>query len=151
MSRSHISMRKVREILRLRFDLKHSYQKIAASVGISSSTASDTCARAKPFSLSWPLPSELTDGELESQLYPSAASKNKGLADNTETTDGKSIDFAYIHKELKRKSVTLTLLKIIFPKSEIYQVKHQNPYNTNLLILILLFPLNERHGDILCS
>ena len=110
MSRSHVSMRKVREILRLRFDLKHSYQKIAASVGVSSSTASDTCARAKRAGLSWPLPPELTDGELEDLLYPSAASKSDHLACSTETTDSKSIDFPYIHKELKRKSVTLTLL-----------------------------------------
>lgn len=65
-------MRKIREILRLRFDCKRSYQEIAKSIGISSSTVYDCIARAKDAELSWPLSCEFTDEDLETKLYPQA-------------------------------------------------------------------------------
>lgn len=61
MSRSHLSMRKIREILRLRLDCKCSYQEITNSINISCSTASECIRRAKAVNLSWPLLTELTD------------------------------------------------------------------------------------------
>jgi len=95
-------MRKIREILRLRFDCGRSYQQIAKSIGMSSSTAYDCLRRAKAAHLSWPLSCELTDEQLEITLYPPAqqmSSEQRGV-----------IDWAYTHKELKRKHVTLKLL-----------------------------------------
>jgi transposase len=95
-------MRKIREILRLRFDCKRSYQEIAKSIGISSSTVYDCIARAKDADLSWPLSCEFTDEDLETKLYPQAQKI---------TPDQRGvIDLHYIHKELKRKHVTLRLL-----------------------------------------
>lgn len=102
MSRSHVSMRKIREILRLRFSCGCSYQRIATSIGISSSTASECVNRAKEAHLNWPLPEELSDEELEISLYPPAQKINKEQRGE--------IDWVYIHKELKRKHVTLKLL-----------------------------------------
>ena len=95
-------MRKIREILRLRFDCARSYQEIAKSIGISGSTVCDCLRRAKEATLSWPLPCELSDEDLEIKLYPPAKktpSNQRGI-----------IDLLYIHKELKRKHVTLRLL-----------------------------------------
>jgi transposase len=102
MSRSHLSMRKIREILRMRFECQCSYQAIATSIGISSSTASDCVNRAKAANLNWPLSSDLTDEQLDLYLYPPA--KNISKEQRGE------VDYAYIHKELKRKHVTLMLL-----------------------------------------
>jgi transposase len=95
-------MRKIREILRLKWDLKCSNHLIACSVNVSSSTVSDCVRRASLANLSWPLPLEMDDDRLIGLLYP----PNKPL---TPEKSG-DIDWAYIHQELKRKHVTLMLL-----------------------------------------
>ena len=101
MSRNHIIMRKIREILRLRFICRCSHEEIAKSVGIGSTTVGECLARLKKANLSWPLPDDLTDEQLEIKLYTShKINKNQN----------EEIDWGHIHKELKRKSVTLMLL-----------------------------------------
>jgi hypothetical protein len=65
-------MRKLREILRLKFDVKLSGRAIARSCGLSPGTVSDYLGRAGVAKLGWPLPSELDDDEaLERVLFPS--------------------------------------------------------------------------------
>jgi transposase len=95
-------MRKIREILRLKFDCKLTYRQIARSCGIGRSTASDYLKRFEDSSLAWPLPSDIDDTRLEQLLFPSAridySTKRAGL------------DWQYIHGELRRKGVTLMLL-----------------------------------------
>ena len=105
MSRNHISMRKTREILRLRFDCKCSHKEIAKSICIGSTTVGECLARAKKANISWPLPEDLTDEQLEVSLYPSAQKTSA----KAEEQRGK-IEWNYIHQELKRKHVTLMLL-----------------------------------------
>ena len=105
MSRNHISMRKIKEILRLRFDCKCSHEEIAKSVGIGSTTVGECLNRTKKANISWPLPDGLTDEQLETSLYPSVQKLNVKPKDER----GK-IDWVYIHQELKRKHVTLMLL-----------------------------------------
>ena len=105
MSRNHISMRKTREILRLRFDCKCSHEIIAKSIGIGSTTVGECLHRFKRANLSWPLPMAVTDEQLETFLYPSTL-KIKGHVEEPQ----RKVDWAYIHKELKRKHVTLMLL-----------------------------------------
>ena len=61
-------MRKIREVLRLRFDLRLSARQIAKSCNIARSTVSDYLFRARNAGLSWPLPAELDDTALESLL-----------------------------------------------------------------------------------
>jgi len=68
--RGHITMRKIREILRLKFDLKNSNQKIGNSLAISSSTVYECLRRATAANLGWPLPDDLDDEMLEQKLYP---------------------------------------------------------------------------------
>jgi transposase len=66
--------------------------------------------RPKKANIEWPLPDDLTDDALEGLLYPSAR-KRMGKGEGQEEAGLVSvIDWAYIHKELKRKHVTLLLL-----------------------------------------
>ena len=47
-------MRKIRELLRLKYELGRSHREIAASLGIANSTVSDYAGRAAAAGLSWP-------------------------------------------------------------------------------------------------
>ena len=97
-----ISMRKIREILRLRYDCKLTYGQIATSCGIGRTTASDYLNRFEASPLKWPLSPDVDDTKLEQLLFPSVQ--------HTHSTDRAGIDWQYIHRELRRKSVTLMLL-----------------------------------------
>ncbi|MDP3285432.1 MAG: IS21 family transposase, partial [Desulfobacterales bacterium] len=93
-------MRKIREVLRLRFDFKQSYEKIANSCILSSSTASEIVFRFQKSGLSWPLPEGMNDDELEKRLYVRAPKSPSRPVP----------DWAQVHQELKGKHVTLMLL-----------------------------------------
>lgn len=95
-------MPKVREILRLHSQQGLSGRAIARSLSISPSTVSSVLARAQAAGLSWPLPSEFDDEALlESRLFPSQAGR---------PAKPKEPNWVEIHKELRRKGVTLQLL-----------------------------------------
>jgi transposase len=94
-------MRKIREILRLRWAENLSQRDVARSVGVSSSTVSDCVGRAKVAGLDWPLPDTLDDGALEALLYPPPAPAEHPRA---------VPDWGHVHGELRRKGVTLQLL-----------------------------------------
>jgi transposase len=101
MSRKRISMRKIKEVLRLRFEAGLSYDAIARSCNIGHTTAGEYVKRSREAGLRWPLPEDMDDKLLERLLYPRCKMKvpSKPLP-----------DWSYIHKELKKKSVTLFLL-----------------------------------------
>jgi transposase len=96
-----LSMRKVKEILRLRWGLGLGVRQVARSCSVSHSTVSEILARAEAAGLSWPLPEDLDETALEAKLYP-APSQAKGTKP--------LLDMEYIHKELRREGVTLQLL-----------------------------------------
>lgn len=103
MSRKVISMRYIREILRLKHDCKFSNRTIAKTIGMARSTIADCLKRTKYANIDWPLPEELDDDDLQKRLYPlkqmlEAKIRNEGL------------DMEKIHQELKRKGMTLYLL-----------------------------------------
>jgi len=95
-------MRKIREILRLKWGCQCSYHRIAKSVGVSSSTASECVRRALAAKLTWPLLAEMDDEKLNTLLYPPAQP--------IDADEQNKIDWNYIHQELKRKHVTMVLL-----------------------------------------
>ena len=70
MARNHLPMRKLKEIMRLKWECGCSHRAIAQSIGVSDSTVSDCIQRIKRANLSCPLPDELTDDQLETKLYP---------------------------------------------------------------------------------
>ncbi len=94
-------MRKIKEILRLKWDAHLSARKIATSCNISHHTVGYILKAAEAAGLSWPLPEDLDEVALENLLY---------LKKNTGVTNRPDPDPEYIHRELKRKNVTLTLL-----------------------------------------
>lgn len=102
MAQKRLSVRKTREILRLRFEEGGSLRGIGRSVGVSPSVVHDCLARFKGSGLEWPLGPEVDDAELEQRLYvPGDSSSGRALV---------APDCRWIHKELSRKGVTLYLL-----------------------------------------
>ena len=97
-----LSMRKIREVLKLRYENGFNNRAIANCVGISPSTVSGYLSRAKMFGLNWPLPEQLSDEQLYAHLFPQETGTN--------TLKRPIPDLQWVHKELKRKGVTLLLL-----------------------------------------
>ncbi|HZD89137.1 MAG TPA: IS21 family transposase, partial [Pseudolabrys sp.] len=96
-------MRQVREILRLKLVGGLATREIARRVGVAASTVRSTVKRYQASGLNWPLPDELTDAALEARLFGEVGTK-RGHRRQEEP------DWAAIHRELKRKHVTLSIL-----------------------------------------
>ena len=74
-----VSMRRVREILRLKHEAGVSDRQIARSLSLARSTVAVTLERAAAAGLRWPLPATLTDRVLERCCVPvTAVSKARG-------------------------------------------------------------------------
>ena len=97
-----LSMRMIREVLRLKFECGLSDRKIAKSTGIARSSIGDYVRRFHDSGLVWPLSAALKDLELESCLFPWSPSV---------PADQRPVpDWLWVHQELRRKGVTLFLL-----------------------------------------
>jgi transposase len=96
-------MRRVREILRHRFEEGLGHKSIAVRVGAAPSTVRETLRRLERAGLSWPLAEDVSDAVLEAALYKAAGTKtgHRRIAEP---------DWAQVHRELKRKHVTLQIL-----------------------------------------
>lgn len=100
MAQARLSVRKIREVLRLKAEARLSDREIAAAIGSARSTVQECLRRAKAAGLTWPLPAECDDDELACRLYRRAAPSARYPTP----------DFATIHTELARKGVTRMLL-----------------------------------------
>ena len=94
-------MRKIREILKLKWQDGLSNRQIATSCNVSPSTVSDLVQRAAHAGLSWPSVQEMTDRALEAMLYVDVSIRKPPQA---------MPDWQKVHKELSRPGVTLKLL-----------------------------------------
>src|SRR5215469_11719141 len=103
MPAERVSMRRIREILRLKHECSASDRQIARSLGLARSTVAVTLERAAMAGLRWPLPGSLSDRVLEARLYAGHGSQ-QGARRKSEP------DWAYVHHELRRPGVTLMLL-----------------------------------------
>lgn len=70
MSKGRISMRKIREILKLIYGNGLSRNKAAAVCNVGRATSQTYLRRFEASGLAWPLSPEITDEELENKLYP---------------------------------------------------------------------------------
>lgn len=96
-----ISMRHIKELLRLHFEARLSQRQIAAATGLSVGVINKYLAAAEAVELSWPLPEGISEAKLRHLLFPDPAL----------LTEPKVLpDFAQLHQELKRKGVTRYLL-----------------------------------------
>jgi len=103
MPAERVSMRRVREILRLKHECRATDREIARSLSVARSTVALTLERVAAAGLRWPLPATLTDRVLETMLY-AGHGRQQGARRKAEP------DWAYIHHELRRPGVTLMLL-----------------------------------------
>jgi transposase len=102
-------MRHVREVLRLKFVGGVPTREIGRRIGVAASTVRTTIRRFQAAGLSWPPPEELSDAALEAKLFPDASTK-QGHRRQLEP------DWASIHRELKRKHVTLSVSGLLPPR-----------------------------------
>jgi hypothetical protein len=65
-----LSMRKIREVMRLRFGHGLNQRAIAQSLRFSIGAVNGYLGRARRAGLGWPLPDDLDDERLEALLYP---------------------------------------------------------------------------------
>ncbi len=72
MSAKRITMRKIRDILRLRYAGALSIRQIRASTKVSLGAIQKLLAKAEEHGLSWPLAPELDDRQLARLFYPGA-------------------------------------------------------------------------------
>src|ERR1700733_13390286 len=102
MPAERIGMRDAREIIRLKFSGLSTHE-IARRLGMARSTAREMLKRAETAGLVWPLPDDMNDEALEGALYASRRSKrgHRRIAEP---------NWASVHRELKRKHVTLLIL-----------------------------------------
>lgn len=104
MAKQRLSMRKIKEVLRLNMAEGRSQREIARSLSIARSTVREYLIRAREAGLSWPLPEGWDDERLEAELFPAPPPAG---------TPRPVPDWAAVHREMSRKKksgVTLQLL-----------------------------------------
>ena len=103
-------MRRVREVLRLRHALGMSDRSIAQSLAIGKTTVGEYVCRAKVIGITWPVPQEIDDAELERRLFTAPSFEEKPKRP--------PLDWPRLHEELKRRGVTLMLLWLEYRANE---------------------------------
>ena len=96
-----LSMRKINEVIRLKWEMGFSNRAIARSCSIGRTTVAEYLHRAAAAGLSWPLP-ELNETELDRKLFPPLPLIPVELRPLP--------NWPEIHQEIQRKGVTLFLL-----------------------------------------
>ncbi len=97
-----LSMRKIKEVLRLKWEVGLSGRSIAQSCGISRTTVREYVHRAKRAGLSWPLPEGMMDGDLERRMFPPPSS--------LPGAERPLPDWQHLDEELKGRGVTRFVL-----------------------------------------
>ena len=100
MKTKRVTMRKIKEILRQKYECLLSHSQISRSCKVAKGTISNYCKLAEARGLKWPIPDDLDDDAIYKLLFDP----------NGNDGDYLKPDFAMIHQELKRKGVTLQLL-----------------------------------------
>ena len=103
MAMERLPMRKVREILRMRWELELSVRAVAKSLGVSIGVVSGATHRATAAGLDWVAAEALDEGQLEERLYGVSAARPQ---------DRPAPDPVLMHAELRRAGVTLELLHL---------------------------------------
>ena len=102
MPTERLSMRRIRDLLRLKYAQGLSDRAVARSLGLGKGTVGNYLARARQAGLSWPLLPELDDDSLELLLFPSPTMASR--------LDRPVPDWASMDVELRRPGVTRALL-----------------------------------------
>jgi len=97
-------MRKIREVLRLTHELGLSVRQVSQATGVGKTAVGEFVTRAKVIGITWPVPPEISDAELERRLFTPAGFQDQD--GRTRTVP----DWAKVHEELKRPGVTRLIL-----------------------------------------
>jgi hypothetical protein len=98
MSQKGLSMRKIKEVLRLRYDLGLLQNEIARSCSIGQASVHRYLVRASAAGLSWPLPEDWDDRRLNELHFPTAATGGSPSVRGP-------VDFGAIHHHCKATSM----------------------------------------------
>lgn len=101
MPTQRVPMRNIKEVLRLKFDCDLSHERIARALGLSKGVVSKYVARARLAGLDGVALATLDEAEIARRLCPAAT---------TQRGERAAIDLPWVHRELRRKGVTLQLL-----------------------------------------
>lgn len=93
-AKSELSMRMIKEVLRLRHSRALSHKQISKALGCSRGAVAEYLYRAQAADLTWPLPDDLDDAAIERRLFPPVAPTHQRPLP----------DFNYIHSELKKRA-----------------------------------------------
>jgi transposase len=115
MAGKRLSMRKIREIIRLHHTTELSDRRIASACNASPTTVGRVVKAVERSGLAWPLPDDLSDSEIESLLFE----KHHKNAAATRPLP----DMERVARDLKKKHVTLQLIW------EEYRREHPNGYS----------------------
>lgn len=102
MPAARITMRKLKELLRLKLDCGLGHRQIERALGVSVGVVSKYCALAAQAKLTWPAVSALDEAQIEALLIPQSPPRTAACRIRP--------DYEQVHRELKRKGVTLMLL-----------------------------------------
>jgi transposase len=102
MPAERLSMRQIREVLRLCYGSKLPQRAIARSLGLSQGAVSGYLSRARAAGIVWPLAEDIDDARLEALLFPPPS--------GTPADQRPMPDWGWVHRELRRADVTLALL-----------------------------------------
>jgi len=102
MTQERLSLRKIREILRLKDELGLTDRAIARACQVSNSTVGEYIRRARKAGLHWPVPEEVSEGELYRRLFPEEV--------EPKVVQRPVPNWEEIHRDLSRRGVTLRLL-----------------------------------------
>ena len=100
-----ISMRNIKDILKLRFKTEISYRQISRAVNIPSSTISDYCKRFEITKYTIDDFLEIDEDKIYQLLFPEKIKK-----ETTDTAQRPLPNFEYIHKNISKKGMTFELL-----------------------------------------
>lgn len=95
-------MRTLKDVLRLRFQAQLSIRKIRSSTNLSVGAIQKIIQQAEQLDVGWPLPSGMSEAQLEALFYPSTT--------HATVRKFEQPDFSLMHRELKRKGMTKQLL-----------------------------------------
>lgn len=101
MPTERVSMRKIKEILRLKFEAKLTNRQIGRSLNLSPGTVCRYLQEAAAKRITWPLENDVDESSLDEIIFGSAKKKTARLV---------APDWFAVHTELQKKGVTKQLL-----------------------------------------
>lgn len=114
------TMRRIREVLRLKHEIGRNHRQISAATGLSKGSVSTYLKRAREAGLTWESAAALSESELGARLF-----KEPGR--NT-PVGPVPVDFDRVHREMRRRGVTLQLLWVEYREAATDDPQGRRPY-----------------------